>query len=273
MSCSLTYDDTLSRVRVSATGLDVTGTATYATVERSDDAGSTFKIVRGGSSVPVSGGATQISTDDYEFPTQQLLVYRTRGYTDGDVLTGSFTCEITVDQPEAWLKSVERPFLNRPLDCVLNPAPFSRTARNGVWDVIGRSFPVATTDVRLGFEFELRVVTTTYDEQQDLDYLLASGDVLYLQPTASFPVATMFALSGSVSIERPVRNRDCDSDYRRFIIPLVQVATPESDIVGLTSSWFTVIKTYATWQDVIDEYTSWADLLELVADPSEVIIE
>jgi hypothetical protein len=269
--CSLSFDATLSRVRVDATSLG--GTITRATIERSDDGGSTFTFVRGGSNVPVSGGATLVETSDYEFTTGHLLTYRVRGYTSGGVLTTTFTCTITVNQTQTWLKSVERPFLNRPLNCTLNPSPVGRDARMGILEIIGRSFPVATTDVRAGVDYDLNVVTATYEEQELLDYLLASGDVVYLQPNLTFPQGVMFAVVGDTNASRPVRNRICGDDYRRFTLPLVQVEVPDSDVVGAIASWYTVIVTYATWSAVMAAHATWADLLEdLVADPSEVII-
>jgi hypothetical protein len=272
MPCSLTFDAVLSRVRANATSLG--GTVTYATVERSDDGGSTFSFVRAGRHVPVASGATQLTTDDYEFTTGHLLTYRVRGYNVSNVLVTTFTCTITVAQDVVWLKSVERPFLNRPLgECVPNPYPVKRRARIGLHEVIDRSWPVATTDVRGGLDFSLLDVTMTYDEQLLLDYLLASGDVVYLQPTATFPLPAMFGVLGKTSAARPVRNRLCDTDYRRFSLEFEQVATQDVSIVGATATWYTVIVTYATWSAVIAAHTTWAALLnDLVGDPSEVII-
>lgn len=273
MPCSLSYDTTLSRVLVDATSLNATGTATYATVERSDDGGSTFAFVRGGLDVPVGSGATLVTTSDYEFTTGHQLTYRVRGYTSGDVLTASFTCTITVNQPDIWLKSVERPFLNRPLDCTANPSPIQRNARQGIFPVLGRSFPVAVTDVRGSTSVTLVTITRTYDQQLLLDYLLASGDVMYLQTTATFPISSMYVtIDGNVDEDRPVRNRLCDVDYRRFNLPIVEVEPPDDDVVGLTFTWYSVIVSYATWSAVIADNATWADLLEQVADPSEVIV-
>lgn len=271
MACSLTYDATLSRVKITATALGAT--VTYATVERSVDGGATYVFVRGATSSPVVSGATQLTTSDYEFPVGQLLTYRVRGYNVSNVLVTTTTCTTTVNQSQVWLKSVARPFLNRALDCVLNPSPAQRSARVGLFDVIDRSYPVALGDVRLGYEYDLVTVTATYDEQQSLDYLLASGDVLYVQPTTTFPMSAAFvAVSGTTVEDRPVRNRDCGRDYRRFELPVTEIDEPESDVVGVTASWYTVTVTYATWSAVVAAHTTWAALLNnLVAQPSEVI--
>lgn len=271
MSCFLEYDSTLSRVRVDADTLCVSGSATYATVERSTD-GSTYTTIRGGESVLVTGCGMVLPADDYEFTAGIELTYRVTSYNDGGTARAQYTCTITVEQDQTWLKSVERPFLNRPINCVQNPHPLRRRQRNGVFNVMGRSYPVSTTDVRSGYEFELRFVSSTYSEQLLLDYLFASGDVLYLQPVASFPIGAMFLEADTITANRPVLNRTCDADYRAYVLSVSQVATPDASIVGTTVTWRTVILAYATWADVIADNASWADLMDLVADPSEVIV-
>lgn len=73
MSVTATYDTTLSRVRVSATGL---GSSTVATLERSTDQ-VRWTTVRGGVDVPVTSGATA-TVDDYEFTPDVPNYYRFR---------------------------------------------------------------------------------------------------------------------------------------------------------------------------------------------------
>lgn len=270
MSCTLVYDSQLGRVRIDASGLNVTGTATYATVERSIDA-STYVMVRGGESAVVTSGGIIVPVDDYEFEPDTLLTYRVRGYTAANVLTSTSTCTITVTLTRVWFKSVARPFLNRQVDCVTDPSPFAREARNGLWNVIGRSAPVATTDVRLGVDYQVYVTTSTYAERLAVDYLLASGDLLYVQPPAAFPLDAMFVEVGNVTMTHPIRNRDCN-DWWRFQLPLTQVDAPDDDEVGTTATWLTIVDTYATWSSLIAAKATWADVLDVIADPSEVIV-
>lgn len=75
MTVTLTYDDTLSRVRITATGL---AAADLATVERSTD-GIRWTTVRGGEDVAVTAGSLAQPVDDYEFPSSVLITYRVRG--------------------------------------------------------------------------------------------------------------------------------------------------------------------------------------------------
>lgn len=244
----------------------------HAVVDRTTD-GVTYTIVRGASDVGITTGCElERIVDDYEFPVGVPITYRVRTVNDADTTLLTTTCQITVNLDQVWLKSIGRPFLNQPADCVLNPTPIIRRARNGINPIVGRSFPVAVTDLRGSREVPLQVVTRTTDERQDLDLLLASGDPIYVQTPLAHPLPTMYAVVGDTAEARPVRNRLCDNDWRLWSLPLTEVAAPGPDVVGSTSTWQTVVNTYLTWADVLAAHSTWASLLELVGDGSEVIV-
>lgn len=171
-----------------------------------------------------------------------------------------------------WLKSVARPFLNRQLDCVNDVSDVVRPARVGVFDVVGRTLPVGVTDVRGSRRLTIKTITETTVQRQDFELVLASGDVVFVHAPPDDPVPTLYAVIDDVRINRPLRNRRCDQDWRVFELPLVEVAAPGPDVVGSTSTWQTVLDTYASWSAVIVAKATWADLLELVGSPSEVIV-
>lgn len=247
-------------------------TPTYATVDRTTD-GITYTTVRGASTVGITTGcALERVVDDYEFPVDELITYRVRSFTSDGLISRSTTCQIQVTLDDVWFKSIGRPFLNQQIFCVLNPSPITRTARNGIFPIVGRSFPVAITDLRMSRMVSLQVVTQTLEQRQDLDLLLASGDPIYVQTPSGHPLPTMYAVVGDTAEERPVRNRDCDNDWRLWTVPLIEVAAPGPDVVGSTSTWQTVVNTYATWSAVMAAHPTWADLLELIGDGSEVIV-
>lgn len=81
MTVTLTYDSTLARVRIAATGL---AAADVASVERSTD-GVRWTTVRGASAVPVAAGVLGRTVDDYEFPSDVLTTYRVRGIESGAI--------------------------------------------------------------------------------------------------------------------------------------------------------------------------------------------
>lgn len=247
-------------------------TPAYATVDRTTD-GINYTTVRGASTVGITTGCElERVVDDYEFPVGDLITYRIRALTSDGLVLRTFTCQLEVDLQDVWFKSIGRPFLNQQLHCVLNPSPITRRARNGIFPVVGRSFPVAVTDVRSSREVALQVVTQTTTERQDLDLLLASGDPIFVQTPLGHPLPTMYAVIGDSVEARPVRNRLCDADWRLWELPLTEVVAPGPDVVGATSTWQTVINTYATWSDVVAAHPTWADLLELIGDGTEVIV-
>lgn len=244
----------------------------YATVDRTTN-NVNYTIVRGATEVPITTGCELARTvDDYEFPVGQEITYRVRSFTEGGVELTESECLITVDLDQVWIKSIGRPFLNRPVDCVLNPSPITRPARNGVFDIVGRSYPVAVTDVRGSRRVTVRVVTRTTQERTDMDLLLMSGDPVYYQTPLNHPLPTMYAVIDDTTESRPLLNRRCNDDWRLYELPSIEVAAPTADVVGATSTWQTVVTTYATWADVIAANDTWADVLDLVGDGSEVIV-
>lgn len=246
--------------------------ASYALIDRTTN-GVTYTIVRGATDVGITTGCELERTiDDYEFPVGVEITYRIRSYTSGDGLLVTTTCTITVDLDEVWLKSIGRPFLNRVLHCVSNPSPIIRRARNGVFPVVNRSYPIAVTDTRGSREVTVPVITQTTQEREDLDLLLASGDPVFVQTPLNHPLPTMYAIIEDTTESRPVRNRDCNNDWRLFDLPMIEIVAPGPDVVGTTGTWQTVVNTYATWADVISNNATWADLLELIGDGTEVIV-
>ena len=246
--------------------------AEYATIDRTTN-DVNYTTVRGATAVPITTGCELARTvDDYEFPVGQEITYRVRAFNADDSVAVTTLCTITVDLDVVWIKSIGRPFLNQQVNCVLNPSPITRPGRNGVFDVVGRSYPIAVTDVRGSRRVTVEVVTRTTEERNDMDLLLASGDPVFYHTPANYPLPTMYAVIEDTSESRPVRNRLCDNDWRLFSLPSIEVAAPSADVVGSTSTWQTVVTTYATWADVLAAHSSWADLLELVGDGSEVIV-
>lgn len=76
MAVTLTYDSTLSRVQITATGLGTN--VDVALVERSTDQ-INWVTVRGGAAAPVSAGALSLPVDDYEFVSGVVNYYRVSG--------------------------------------------------------------------------------------------------------------------------------------------------------------------------------------------------
>lgn len=194
----------------------------------------------------------------------------------GDVDGETLTADITPQLDTLWLKSVERPFLSRPV--VWRTVPdITIGTRNALFAVEGRTDPVAVTQAAGPFSYPLEVITVSEDEQRDLELLLLSGDVLYVHAPASCAGGprTMYAVvSGDVPI-RPAPTGARSGPvlaHRIFTVPLTRCVPPGPDVFGSTATWQTVLTAYATWADVLAAHPTWADVLDLIADPEEVIV-
>lgn len=183
------------------------------------------------------------------------------------------TASITPTISGVWLKDLTKPFLNRMLNCIPNQTPITRRARNGIFPIVGRTFPVAVSDVRLARELTIEVITQTMTQWQELDLITLTGDVFFIQTPPGNSLPTMYVVIGDINLLRPLRNLPkCGNDWRVFTLPLTEVAPPASDLVGSIGTWQTVVNTYATWSDVIAAHSTWASLMTLVGSPGEVVV-
>lgn len=256
MAINVTLDPVLSRVRIAGTGL----AAGPALFERSLDGGLTWTTVRGGEAVTVSGG--NATWDDYEFAPGVVNTYR---IDDGDDL---WAFDFTPVQTAVWIKSISRPFLNRPV-AVVDHSDITLPARNGVFPVIGRAAPVAVTDVRLARQFQMTIKADTIADADAIEVVLAGGDPLFVQ----VPPDARDIPGGYVVVGDAIRRRFGHVSVRRwFDLPMTTVAAPGPGVVGSTSTWETLLAEYGTWGDVLAAFGTWADVCEHVADPSVVIV-
>jgi hypothetical protein len=230
-----------------------------ATFERSKN-GVYWTTVRGGSAVTISGSDTA-DLDDYEFVPGAVNYYRVTAGVD------VFTTTITPSQSGVWLKSITRPFLNRAVT-VTDVSDITRPARNGVFEVIGRSYPVAVTDVRGSRRWTMTVKAETVNDADALELVFASGDPLFVQTDGAHDIPGGYVVVGDVT-----RSRYGHVSARRYFeLPMTEVAAPGPDVVGATSTWETLLAEFGTWTAVLAEFGTWADVAEYVADPSVVIV-
>lgn len=257
MTISLTYNDDLSRVVIAGSSLDSDGDT--ALVERSTDQ-IRWVTVRGGAAVELDSNAFTLS--DYEFAADVPNYYRVT--VDDTTETDSITPQLGT----IWLKSITRPFLNTPVR-LHDFSEMVRPARNGVFAVVGRSFPVARTDLRGSRQLSISVLTNTTDERRDMDLILSSGDPMFLHCPHEAPIDTMYVVIGDTSEARtPYRY----TKRRIFTLPLTEVAAPDASIVGSTVNWQGIINAFADWSEVIAAADTWADLMDRIGDPSDVIV-
>jgi hypothetical protein len=166
-----------------------------------------------------------------------------------------------------WLKNLSRPFLNRPVT-VTEFSDIERPARNGIFPIIGRTYPIARTDLRLGRAWTVEIKAETVAESDELDLCLAAGDPVLVHVPADSDVPGGYVVIGDVTIGKKSRT----SGRRYLTLPMTEVAAPGPDVVGATNTWASVIATYATWADEIADNSTWQDVVNGIAAPGDVIV-
>lgn len=262
MALSATYNGDMSRIILSATALGAS--ATYAVFDRTVN-GVSYTTVRGAFEAAVSSQLAAVN--DFEFPVGAPITYRVRSYNASDVLQATFTTVITQTLDEVWIKVPSRPFLNRAV-IVTEVGEVTRPARAGVFPIVGRSFPVGVSDLRQSRRFTIEVMTETLGEAESFDLLLMSGEPVYLQVPAAFPVPSLYATVGDTTAAEPARG----DPTRLFALPLTEVAAPGPDVIATTYTIASMLAEYATITAVIADNSTILDLLERIGNPSEVIV-
>lgn len=275
---TLTYNDASARVEIAGTGFEAYDTVL---IERSTNGQVSWTTVRGASELEVEDDGT-FAINDYEFVDSVVNYYRVTTLTP-------ISCEavevvsITPVLTAMWIKSVNRPFLNisistacaamgeNDIEYLSSPGGVTRRARSALFPIINRTYEIAVNDIRLGRDWTMLLRTFTTLARKAVDFLLASGDVLYIQTPTGCALDTIeqgYVTAFDATYTRHHRHRD------RVVweIPVVEVAPPGPDIAYAESTWQTVINRYGTWQDVLDAHSSWASLLTELPDPSEVIV-
>lgn len=171
----------------------------------------------------------------------------------------------------AWLKSIRHPFLNRPIHRVLagGGQQIGRASRGAVFEVQGRSYPIAVTDVRSSREFTLTVQVEDETAARDMDLILASGDIFFIQVP---PELTPHMAGGYVRIGDTVQHRVADTIMWRFTVPCRVVAPPGPGVVGGTMTYGALLNLYGGYQNVLAANSTYADLLALMASPDDLVV-
>jgi len=224
-----------------------------------------YKVQTGTTPVNVPAGSFMVSGGTAATATGAVLQFAPTSVTQ--------TTSITPVIDELWIKSIGKPFLNRTVYCLAEVGDISRGERHGIFEVIGRSFPVAVTDKHQSREGMIRVITRTKTEEEELDLIIASGEPLFFHTPHNHPLPTMHVVLNTTVMKRPLRNPQCAGlSWRVFTLPWREIAAPSSSVCGATITWQGVINTYATWQAVILGETSWADLLSNIGQPGDIIV-
>lgn len=259
------YDASLNRRTVAITGLNAS--TDYVTVERAVSPYVQWTQVRGWAAQPVA--ATAVSYWDYEFPEGVAYKYRVREFNASDVQLASNDFSVSsVTFTGAWLKVPAAPFLNMAV-VIADRGEITNRSRGGLFDVVGRTDPILIGDVRASLSYTLQLLTETAADEQNLEYALATGDVIFLHlPDGERTVPGGYFAVGDVTRDSTLRR----SPRRVWSLPLTKVVAPGPDVAGAAYTWASVLNEYATWSAVIADNATWAELLARTGSPADVIV-
>jgi hypothetical protein len=214
-------------------------------------------------------GVVPASANLTSFPSQTLTVVGgvaavsralTMAWRQADYVTRD-TASLTPVPSSVWLKNPSRPSLNTAVT-VTDWSDITRPDRGSEIDVIGRTRPVAVTDVLGSRRVTLTITTPTLDAAADMDKRLATGEPIFLQaPEASCPVPTMYAVIKGTSQSRHSKR----TARRYFDLPLVEVAAPGSIIAGDTILYVDVITTWVSYSAVLAAKATYSDLMDSIS--------
>lgn len=217
----------------------------------------------------VTGGAPGLGTVRRTGNSNSNLTW---SFTDLTIETGIPTYlqtqTITPDLAGFWLCSTMRSFLNLAPRVVGFDEP-SREARGGSNYVAARTLPIAQVELSGARVWTLTLRVPTLAAARQLEYAIASGDVFYLQTPDDCPIPFGHYRIAKMGSDR-VRQLGA---ARLFELPLEECAAPGPDVATASATWDSVIALYGTWPDVVSAQATWEDLLEIIGDPSEVIVE
>jgi hypothetical protein len=251
----LVYDSRRGRVRVDAVGLPAT--AIRAVVDARAAGTTNWTPVRGGK-VAISAGRFVHTVDDYEFASGVANTYRIRAYSTPDsatdIVVASAAVVLSAVLDEVWLKFIASPVLNQRVQ-LIDWSDISRPSRNAMYDVLGRTDPVAVLDVHGSRRVTVELRTATKAAAAELDYALSQGLPLFLHVPETVALPSLYAAAGDITSQRPSKT----TQVQYWSVQLTEVAPPPASIVGAASTWQSILDGYASWSDVLAGFTDWQE--------------
>lgn len=249
-----TLDTANARVSVALNWTSAPVPAT-ATIERVDGSGA-ITPVRGAELATLVAGAWV--GDDYEAPLDEPFYYRATSTDRPGVAVES----VQYTMPSnglAWLKHPGRPFLNTVVTVSMPPS-WTRPVAQGVFDVLGRSAPVAVSMRRNSPRGDLTLYTEDEASRVALLLLLDDGSPLYLQTPSGRGVGNVYVSIGEVAESRLTHIGTTEA--RSWTLPLTVIDRPTGGVLAAGNSWSDVLGSYASWSAMQQSEDTWTSVLE-----------
>lgn len=161
-------------------------TSQYFQVQRSDDDGVTWALLRDGDEVAPDGSYTA-EVLDYEAPRGLTVQYRTRsvGVSGEERIPSAWSTVIpqvlVTNDGTWWLKAVDDPTLNTGSLKVTGPLSVQVDEPHVAFKPLGKNLPIVVSGLIGGRDGSYRIVATSDDEWDALDAILMHQGVLLVQ--------------------------------------------------------------------------------------------
>jgi hypothetical protein len=251
LTATLDAATTRATVSLSWTSAPVPATATIQRV----NASGTVTDVRGAELATLVAG--EWTGNDYEAPLDEAFYYQATS-TDRPGVTVTSTTYTLASGGHTWLKHPGLPYLNQVVEVATAP-DWARPVTQGVFDVLGRSTPIAVTLRRSAPRGELVLNTTTEDERLALLLLLDDGIPLLLQTPAGYGVGNVYVSVGEVTEARLTHLGATQA--RQWRLPITVVDRPVGGVVAVGNSWSDALGAYASWSALQQAEGTWNGLL------------
>lgn len=174
---------------------------------------------------------------------------------------------ITPEDTGFWIKNLRRP--NQNVKAVITAyGDITRRARTGVFDIVGRTYPVAVTDVHTGRAITITVRAEDFHASRALADQLGSGEVYLFQAQSDeCPVPTMYAVIGDT---REFRTR-VRGKYRYIDLPLTEVAAPSAGVYPTTVTYGDLPLMFATYGALLAAEPTYSDVMDITASVDVIV--
>lgn len=248
------FPDT-TRVSINLDWSDATPDPATALIERVNEDG-TVVPVRGADPATLVAGAWV--GDDYEAPLDATFYYQATSTDIPGVVVTSANYELS-SGGNTWLKHPGRPFFNMIVN-VASPPELARPISQGVFDVLGRSRPVAVSMRRSSERGTLQLVTDNDAQRAALWAMLDDGSALYLSTPDGYGIGNIYIACGDVAEQRATKLGKEPTRY--WTIPFTVVDRPSGGALAVGNSWSDVLGAYASWSQLLETEGTWTGVLE-----------
>lgn len=206
----------------------------------------------------VTGGSAAISKG-------RLLYMTARPFTDQTIASLTPVLPNPYANPY-WIMDPQRPGQNIRVD-IVSFSDITNDAKAGVFEVLGRSYPVTVTDVMQSDKLTFSMDVANRKAALELSQRFALGEPMYLLTAdPADDLGTFYFTVLSMS-----RKPDTLRGSWTLSVDVRVVSQPSPSVYGATYIWNDVVTNYATWNDVQAGVASWSNLVDKVSNSTIVV--